>query len=59
MKVRDNLESKNLKKCTECNAEFVSGGPSQQYCSQLCYRIAVRKQMQQFNEQKSKEVNSA
>ncbi|NLB75591.1 MAG: hypothetical protein GX799_03870 [Crenarchaeota archaeon] len=41
----------DLKVCIVCGKGFLSGRPSQRYCSQLCYRVAVRKKMQQYNQQ--------
>jgi predicted nucleic acid-binding Zn ribbon protein len=45
-----------LKTCIVCGKGFLSGRPSQRYCSQLCYRVAVRKEMQQYNLQFNEKV---
>jgi hypothetical protein len=36
------------RKCEECGTGFRPARPSQKYCSQLCYKLNVKKQMKQF-----------
>ena len=39
------------KKCLNCGKEFETNHASQKFCSYLCYRLYVRKQMEKLKEE--------
>jgi len=43
-----------IKKCKNCEKEFEAQKASQKFCSVLCYRLNVRKQLAEFYEQLKK-----